>query len=329
MCERISALRCGAMRFGVAISAAAIAVVSGQAMGQTLAIFTFDDGTATDLSGNGVTTSLVGVPGPTFNVTGYEGFGMATAGNNAVRVNLNINPTVVPKLTMGAWVRLNVVATNRHMLSHDNGSYDRDLGLDTRGGGAGWSAFKGNGVLGYVPAVAGQWQFVAVVYDDVADTVVLYVDGVVKTGTGSPGAGHPYMHIGNSTCCDQGINGTIDGVFVLGEALSVARLDEIRNGGISKAPTCPIFFKQPEDFVACRDDAAEFHVIAAGAGDLTVQWQYKTDSGAWVDVGDGEFPGVGDLIGTDTPDLSVINLQAGAKVRFRAMATNACAPCTR
>ena len=41
-----------------------------------------------------------------------------------------------------------------------------------------------------------------------------------------------------------------------GEALSVARLDEIRNGGISKAPTCPIFFKQPEDFVACRDDAA-------------------------------------------------------------------------
>ena len=75
-----------------------------------------------------------------------------------------------------------------------------------------------------------------------------------------------------------------------------------------------------------RACAAGVELTAAGAGDLTVQWQYKTDSGAWVDVGDGEFPGVGDLIGTDTPDLSVINLQAGAKVRFRAMATNACAP---
>ncbi|MCC6230656.1 MAG: hypothetical protein IT432_15710 [Phycisphaerales bacterium] len=326
MCERISALRCGAMRLGAAISASTIAVLSGQTMAQTLAIFTFDDGTSKDLSGNGVTTSLVGVPAPTFSVDGYEGFGIATAGNNAVRVNLNINPTVVPRLTMGAWVKLNVVATNRHMLSHDNGSYDRDLGLDTRGGGTGWSAFKGNGVLGFVPAIAGQWQFVAVVYDDITDAATLYVDGVVKTGTGSPGAGHPYMYIGASTCCDQGVNGTIDSVFILSEALTTARLDEIRSGGIRKAPTCPIFFEQPEDFVACNRDAAEFHVIAAGAGNLTVQWQFKTDVGTWVDVGDGEFPGVGDLIGTNTPDLSVINLQPGAKVRFRAMATNACAP---
>ena len=326
MCERISALRCGVMRFGAVVSAAAMLMASGRAFGQTLAIFTFDDGTARDLSGNGVTTSLVGVPVPTFNVTGYEGFGVATAGNNAVRVNVNINPSVVPRLTMGAWVKLNVVATNRHMLSHDNGSYDRDLGLDTRGGGAGWSAFKGNGVLGYVPAIANQWQFVAVVYDDIADTVTLYVDGVVKNGAGSPGTGNTYMYIGASTCCDQGVNATIDGVFVLSEALSTARLDEIRNGGIRKAPTCPIFFEQPEDFVACNRDAAEFHVIAAGAGDLTVQWQFKTDVGTWVDVGDGEFQGVGELIGTGTPDLSVINLQPGAKVRFRAMATNACAP---
>lgn len=326
MCERISALRCGAMRLGAVISAATIAVLSGQAKGQTLAIFTFDDGAAKDLSGNGVTTSLVGSPGPTFGVSGYEGLGIATSGTSAVRVNLNINPAVVPKLTMGAWVKPTVVTTNRHLLSHDNGGYDRDLDIDSRGGGVGWSAFKGTGVLGYVPAVANQWQFVAVVYDDVADTVMLYVDGVVKTGAGSPGAGNTYMHIGNSTCCDQGIIGTIDGVFVLGEALSIARLDEIRSGGIRKAPTCPIFFRQPADFVACRDDAAEFHVIAAGAGDLSVQWQYKSDDGTWVDVGDGEFPGVGDLIGTGTPDLSVINLQPGARVRFRAMATNACAP---
>ncbi|MFO0836081.1 MAG: LamG-like jellyroll fold domain-containing protein [Phycisphaerales bacterium] len=326
MCERTNAVRCGALRLSAAVGAAAVTMLSGSAFGQTLAIFTFDDGTAKDLSGNGETTSLFGSPGPTFSVAGSEGFGIATIGNNGVRVNLNINPSAVPRLTMGAWVKPSVVTTNRHLLSHDNGGYDRDLDIDSRGGGAGWSAFKGNGVLGYVPAIANQWQFVAVVYDDIADTVTLYVDGVVKNGAGSPGTGNMYMYIGASTCCDTGINGVIDGVFVLGEALSTARLDEIRNGGIRKAPTCPIFFEQPEDFVACNRDAAEFHVIAAGAGNLTVQWQFKTDLGTWVDVGDGEFPGVGDLIGTDTPDLSVINLQPGAKVRFRAMATNACAP---
>lgn len=326
MCDRISAVRCRGVRSGAVVSAAAMWMLSGSALGQTLAIFTFDDGTATDLSGYGVTTSLIGSPPPAFSVTGYEGFGLATSGSNAVRVNLDINPTLVPKLTMGAWVKPGVINPKRHLLSHDNGGYDRNIGIDTRGGGDGWSAFKGTGVLGYVPALADQWQFVAVVYDDVADTAMLYVDGVVKNGTGSPGAGHAYMHIGNSTCCDTGINGMIDGVFVLGEALSVARLDEIRSGGIRKAPTCPIFFEHPADFVACMDDAAEFHVIAAGAGDLAVQWQIRTEMGTWVDVGDGEFPGVGDLIGTDTPDLSVINLQSGAKVRFRAMATNACAP---
>ena len=142
-------MRCVNIR-GLAL-AAGLCVGWAVAAGQTLAIFTFDDGTAKDLSGNNVTTSLLGAP---IFGAGYEGGGITTNGQSAVRVNLNINPSVQAQLTMGGWVRATTVSSVRHFLSHDNGGYDRDVCIDTRGGGLGWSAFRGNGVVGYVPVTA-------------------------------------------------------------------------------------------------------------------------------------------------------------------------------
>ena len=54
----------------------------------------------------------------------------------------------------------------------------------------GWSAFCGTGqVLGAVPAILDKWTFVAVVYDQVAQTVKLRVDDMVLTKTGVTGPG--------------------------------------------------------------------------------------------------------------------------------------------
>ena len=298
-------------------AAVAAAAMTGVASAQdsTLAILTFENGSIADVSGKGVTTALVGTP--TFGA-GIEGGGIVTSGTSGVRVDVNINPAVRPQLTMGGWVYSTTINPTRHLLSHDNTGYDRDLCIDTRGGGTGWSAFAGTGVVGYVPAVANQWQFVAAVYDDTAGTVLLYVDGVTRTATGRhPGPGNTYLRVGLSTCCDSGIIGSIDGIFILAEALSVARLDEIRAGGIHKAPTCPAFFSSPSSQAVCPGKNVTLAVDAAGSGTLTYQWRK-----GGVPLADQ----AGHISGSQTPTLAIANSGAGDTGSYDCLVTNACAP---
>lgn len=284
----------------------------GSAQETALAIFSFDDGTARDLSGNGVTTSLLGAP--VFGA-GYEGGGLITNGTSGVRVNLDINPATQRLLTMGGWVKASAIDPVRHFLSHDNGGYDRNLGIDNRGGGNGWSAFKGTGVVGYVPAVANQWQFVAVVYDDIAGTAMLYVDGQSRSASGRTGVGNTFLYIGRSTCCNVGVPGSIDGVFFLGEALSVERLDEIWAGGIHKVPKCPLFFDQPADRFACLGGESVFRVDAAGSGTLTYRW--RLDGVELFDIS-------GRIEGSGTDTLRVRHIVAGFAGLYDCIVTNAC-----
>ena len=68
-----------------------------------------------------------------------------------ITINLDINPDTLPLLTMGAWVQSTALITDlytrQQVISHDNGGYDRTLGIDYRGDGGGsppgWSAFSG------------------------------------------------------------------------------------------------------------------------------------------------------------------------------------------
>ena len=48
----------------------------------------------------------------------------------------DINPATMPMMTMGAWVIPGDVIPIRTVISHDNGGYDRTLGIDSRGPGA-------------------------------------------------------------------------------------------------------------------------------------------------------------------------------------------------
>lgn len=313
-------------RFSSTFALASAALVAPAALAQTLALYTFDDGTARDLSGSGLNALSIGGTPPVFIAGGWEGGGVQFDGSNALRVNLDINPTVRPRLTIGGWVRSTNITPTRHFISHDNQGYDRDLCIDTRGGGSGWSAFKGTGVLGFAAAVANQWQFVAAVYDDAASSVLLYVDGQVRTGTGRPGAGNTFLYIGRSTCCDAGIIGAADGVFILGEALSTQRLDEIMAGGIRKVPTCPVVFTPPESRPFCPNATATFTVDAGGAGVLSYRWQRETapGSGVYVNLADGPTWTGSTLAGVYTPVFEVRNLGGLDVARYRCVVTNAC-----
>jgi hypothetical protein len=132
-----------------------------------IAHFTFD-GDTLDYSGNeyhgtnnGATFSA-GINGQALYCDGIDDY---------VLVPLNINPDPIPQLTITAWVQ----AGNESgvIVSHDNGGYDRQLSIDNRGGGLGWSAFSGTGgVLGFQPVEVDEWVFLAVVYDQDAGTIL-------------------------------------------------------------------------------------------------------------------------------------------------------------
>lgn len=159
---------------------------------------------------------------------------------------VDINYDVRPLLTMGAWVRTSsLVPGNRKFLGHDDGGYDRVVGLDTRNGPFRYTAFIGTGDPPpgtATPTSTNEWTFVAVTYDDFSATMTLYVDldslsiqdplDVVTSPSGM-GLGQTALSIGSlrPDNADEGWVGMMDNVFIYDEVLTVEQLTAIRDGG--------------------------------------------------------------------------------------------------
>ena len=197
-----------------------------------LAFFPFD-GDARDASGNGRHGTVPGF-GP-YLVPGYQGQAYFFNGVlDYIIVPLDINPGNHPRLTMGGWAKkADSSSPVQPIITHDIGGYGRQVGLDSRGGGIGWSAFCGTGgVLGAVPAILDKWTFVAVVYDQIAQTVKLQVDDMMLTKTGvSLGPGDSALYIACAPTFQTYFRGAIDNIFVFGDALTNQQLAYIRSGG--------------------------------------------------------------------------------------------------
>jgi len=142
---------------------------------------------------------------------------------------VNINPDVMPKMTMTAWVKANdVAAPIRQVISSDNGGFDRTVGIIRRSGVYHWSAFSGSGgTLDACPFVPGEWEFLAVVYDQNAQKVKLYVNGDVYQENGVLGLGHEYFFIGANPSYGEYFSGVIDDVCIYNRALSDADIQEL------------------------------------------------------------------------------------------------------
>lgn len=201
------------------------------ARAQLIAYLPFD-GSAADASGRNVATSVVNA---TSTPSGYTGGAYAFNGTNSyVELSLDINPATLPRLTMGAWVLATSVSPIRQIISHDNGSFDRSVGLDNRGGLSGWSMFTGSGsVRGGEAASTGVWTFVAAVYDQPASTTTLYVNGNAYSATGvTLGSGWTFTRVGMNPTYGEYFSGTIDEVFIFAEALTAPQIATIRTSGV-------------------------------------------------------------------------------------------------
>lgn len=180
---------------------------------------------------------------------GYEGgaFHFDGAGGH-IDLPVDVNPSVRPALTMGAWFRAESIPWDRQaqVLSHDNGGYDRSIDLDDRAtdlhGLYLVSAFTGHGVLGSgVLAETSQWHFAAVTYDP-SGRITLYVDGQETATTGLPGAGVDFLRVaGNpagATDTGEPFHGIVDNVFVYDRVLTADEVERIRTGGACAIVSC-------------------------------------------------------------------------------------------
>lgn len=144
-------------------------------------------------------------------------------GDKGLTVPFNLNPEAMPQCTLVTWARY--TGENRgvqQVISHDDGGYDRSLGLDDRGGEWGWSCFTGNqGVLGGFTVKPGEWTFLAVTYDESSHTTTLYVDGEKKEATDAQlGAGQETMSLGSNPSYGEYFEGDVEPVMVFDRVLT-------------------------------------------------------------------------------------------------------------
>lgn len=234
------------------------------------------DGDARDHAGQNRHGTVNGAR-PTADRFGRAGAAMRFDGKSFIDLPLDINPAATPRLTFTAWVRADEIHPIRQVMSHDNGGYDRSLGIDTRGGGAGWSLFTGSGgVLGFKPVDKGRWTFVAGVWDQPARKARLHVDGAVFEKHGESGGGHGRLSLGRNPGYGEHFVGAIDDVRLYGRALSTNEIDAIRN---DQANASGVAMSPGEDGWETVETRAGMYRLEQGGNQLRVARQGNNPGG--------------------------------------------------
>ena len=212
-----------------------------EAKGSLLAFYPFDEG-AQDTSGNARNgdVSAVGV-NLTTDGSGYEGNAYRFTGQGFIDLPININPSLLPQVTIGAWVKAATLSSPaRHeILSTDNGGYDRALTLDSRSGPdeagvARYGAFGGAStglVVGPQARTTDGWVFIAAVFDSEKLRTTLYVRTNTYTGAATHGSSGSFVRVGAHPQGIEFFNGWIDNVFLFNRALSSNEIVTIRTQG--------------------------------------------------------------------------------------------------
>jgi hypothetical protein len=151
-------------------------------------------------------------------------------GSGYFDVPIDINPSVNPQVTIGAWVRTNELGGFHTIMAHDDGGYDRGLTTDLRDrGNVRFTAFTGDHPLEHnTDLVTGQWTFVAATYDASTRLIQLHVGDKTYSSPANNGPGWNFMRVAANPSFGETFIGDIDSVFVYDKALTPFQLQNIR-----------------------------------------------------------------------------------------------------
>jgi hypothetical protein len=217
-----------------------------------IAYYSFDDPSdpLKDDSEKGKTLEIPEGADPTYtDGEGFEGTGaFEFDGSQRLVADIDINVSEIPELTIGAWVKpTDIDPALKKIMGHDNGGWDRTIGLDTRDNGEfRYTSFIGNGrpVLDTpAPENTEDWTFIAVAYDQPNNEVTVYVDLnaettdddlVAVTEPTNFNVGQPEVSIGNlrPDNANEGWVGFIDRAFFFNTVFDSETIRELRDGGI-------------------------------------------------------------------------------------------------
>ena len=208
-----------------------------------LGYYTFDNGTANDVSGNGNNGVLSSPTAPQFtSASAWQGQSASFNGSSWITVPININPSTSPQITMGGWFRATDASYISAVISHDNGPFDRTIGIDNRigpspNGPYRWSTFIGTGVLPGSTVELNTWNFVSLRHNQATGELILDVNQNRYKQTGVTfTAGDSNTRIGDNPNFDTPFRGLGDNVFIYNEVLSDAQIAAIQSqGGVNAA----------------------------------------------------------------------------------------------
>ncbi len=251
-----------------------------------IAHWMLDDGTgstALDSAGghDGTLTN-----GPVW-VVGQLGDAVRFDGSND-RINVPHQPSLnlVAAMTLSAWVNADSLKPYQMVLTKgDNGVYE-NYWIGTEGNKANFGFVAGGTYYQHTTSgltlSAGTWHHIAATYDDAANEVKIYVDGVAETFStpGTPVINSEKLIIGNSYYGGEGFDGVIDDVRIYNGVLSATEIANIAagGGGGGGGGGCSGTFRD------------EFNAIAWDGSNGTLAW-----SGPWAEVGESDGPTTGDV----------------------------------
>ena len=217
------------------------------ANGELIALYTFDDADNPGADSSGQGNDISGTVGtaPTWaSDIGFGGSGAYDFAGGTLTVPVDINASVMPDMTWGAWVRTdNTNPGQRKVMGHDNGGWDRTIGLDSRNGQFRYTSFTGFGrpVVGDLPGPESteDWTFLAASYDSADGSVTVYVDLDASTADDElvTVTENANWNNGQGTFAIGGLrpdntaeawDGVIDNVFVYNEVLSAEEVAALR-----------------------------------------------------------------------------------------------------
>ena len=155
-------------------------------------------------------------------------------GQTIIKVNKDINPTVMPNLTIAFWANPDFDNKRMTIFSQDNGGFDRSMAIDSRANSRWeWTAYC-NKPIGSTKVDNTKWTFVAVTFNQSTNEVLICVDGKFYETEASASSGLDYFHFGNNPSFGEPYFGLLDNIKIFDKSLTREELLELfkSEGGI-------------------------------------------------------------------------------------------------